>query len=76
MRSDGVVVLSPLLDDDLGFLEAVEDLTVQQLVAQLSVKGFVVAILPGTSRLDVQGFGPYLRQPVAHDLGGHLRTVV
>jgi len=34
MWSDGVVVFSPLLDDDLGFLQAVEDLTVQELVAQ------------------------------------------
>ena len=32
-RSDRVVVLAPLLDDDLCFLQAVEDFTVQQLVA-------------------------------------------
>ena len=33
VRSDRVVVPSPLLDDDLGFLQAVEDLAVQQLIA-------------------------------------------
>ena len=33
MRSDLVVVLAPLLDDDMCFLQAVEDFTVQQLVA-------------------------------------------
>jgi hypothetical protein len=33
MRSDRVVVLSPLLDDDLRFLQAVEDFAVQQLIA-------------------------------------------
>jgi hypothetical protein len=33
MRSDGVVVVAPLLDDDLGFLEAVEDFAVEQLIA-------------------------------------------
>jgi hypothetical protein len=30
---DRVVVLSPLLDDDLRFLQAVEDSTVQQFIA-------------------------------------------
>jgi hypothetical protein len=33
VRSDRVVVLSPLLDDNLGFLQAVEDFAVQQLIA-------------------------------------------
>ena len=32
MRSDRVVVLAPLLDDDLCFLEAVEDFAVEQLL--------------------------------------------
>jgi len=35
MGSDGVVVLAPLLDEDLGFLEAVEDFAVGQFVSQL-----------------------------------------
>ena len=34
MRSDRVVVLPPFLDDDLCFLQAVEDFAVQQLIAQ------------------------------------------
>ena len=34
MRSDRVVVLAPLLDDDLCFLEAVEDFAVEQLIAE------------------------------------------
>jgi hypothetical protein len=34
MRSDRVVVLSPLLDDDLCFLQAVEDFAIQQLIAE------------------------------------------
>src|SRR5450631_4144743 len=34
MRSARVVVLSPLLDDDLRFLQAVEDFAVQQLIAK------------------------------------------
>jgi hypothetical protein len=30
VRSDRVVVLSPLLDNDLGFFQAVEDFSVEQ----------------------------------------------
>jgi hypothetical protein len=33
MRPDSVVSLAPLFDDDLRFLEAIEDFTVQKLVA-------------------------------------------
>jgi hypothetical protein len=33
VRADRVVVLSPLLDDDLGFFQAVEDFSVEQFVA-------------------------------------------
>ena len=54
MWSDGVVVMAPLTNDDLGFLEAVEDLTVQQLVTHFAVEAFAVAVLPRTSRFDVQ----------------------
>jgi hypothetical protein len=42
----GVVVLAPLFDQHLGFLERVEHLAVQQLVAELAVEGFDVAVLP------------------------------
>ena len=35
MRSDRVVVLSPLLDDDLSFFQTVEDLSVEQFVPEL-----------------------------------------
>jgi hypothetical protein len=31
-------VVAPLLDENLGFLEAVEDFAVEQLVAQLAVE--------------------------------------
>jgi hypothetical protein len=34
MGPDGVVVSAPALDDDLGFVQGVEDLAVEQFVAQ------------------------------------------
>ena len=49
MVPDGVVMDTPALDHDLRLLEQVEDLTVEQLVAQLAVERFAVAALPWLS---------------------------
>ena len=76
MRSDGVVVVAPLLDEDLGFLEAAEDFAIEQLVPQLAVEAFAIAVLPGATRFDVERLGTNTRQPAPYDLGGHLRAVV
>lgn len=46
MWSDRVVVLAPLLDDDCGLLQAVEDFAVEAFVAELAIEGLAVAILP------------------------------
>ena len=43
----GVVVPPPLLDDDLGFLQGIEDFTVEQLVPETGVEAFDIAVLPG-----------------------------
>jgi hypothetical protein len=41
-----VVVPSPLLNDDPGFIEAVEDLSVQELVAEPGIEALAVSVLP------------------------------
>ncbi len=52
MRAPDVVVLAPTLDDGLRFGEAVEDLAVQKLVAELRVEALAIAVLPRRARLD------------------------
>ena len=54
MRSDRVVVLAPMLDNNGGFLQAVEDLPIEQFIAQFSAKRLAVAVLPGTTGFDVK----------------------
>lgn len=54
VRPHRVVVLAPALDDDLGLLERVEDLAVEQLVAKLAVEAFIVVVLSWTPWLDVE----------------------
>ena len=58
VRTNGVVVPSPALDDHLCVLQRVKDFTVEQLVTELRVEAFTVAVLPWTASLDVGGLGP------------------
>ena len=60
MRPYRVEVIAPLLDHDLGLLQAVEDFLVETLVTQLAVEGFTIAVLPWTAGLDVERLGAEL----------------
>ena len=76
MRSFGVVVFPPLFDQDLSLAQAVEDLTVQKLVAEPGVEAFAVSVLPGAARLDVGGLGANGFNPVLNRLSNELWAVV
>ena len=76
MWSFGVVVCSPLLDDDLRFAQAVEYFLIETFVAELSVEAFAVAVLPWASGFDVECLRSDIGEPFAYDLGGHLRPIV
>ena len=76
VQPDRVVVLAPLLENNLSFPKAKEVLAVEQLIAQLSVGAFSICILPGATGRDIEGLGTDAFQPLAHNLGCHLRTVV
>lgn len=51
---NGVVVLTPTLNEHLCFPQRVEDLAVEQLVTQLAVEALDLPVLPLTPGLDVQ----------------------
>jgi hypothetical protein len=59
MRPYLVIFLTPTLYQDLGLLQGIEDLTVEQLIPQLSIKTLVVAILPGTPRFNLERLDPH-----------------
>ena len=48
MRPDRVVLIAPLLDDDGGFLQAVEDFSVEAFVAQLAAPASDMGVGPAT----------------------------
>ena len=47
MWPDGVVMMSLAFDEDLCLVECVEDFSVEQFVAELTVKTIIMAVLPG-----------------------------
>ena len=57
MRSDLVVVTTPLFSQHLSLLQAVEDFPIQKLISELAIERFTVAVLPRTAWLNEQGLG-------------------
>ena len=67
---------SPCLNEDLCFSKRVEDLGIEQLVSELAVEAFIVAILPWASWLDEERFNANLRQPFPYGYCRELRPIV
>ncbi len=76
MRAHGIVVTAPAFDDDLGFAQGVEDLAVEQLVAQTRVEAFDEAGLPWAARRDVGSLRADRADPLLHRFGNELRAIV
>ena len=43
---DGVVMATLFLDQDLGLLQGVEDLSVEEFVAESGIEAFAISVLP------------------------------
>ena len=76
MRSVVVVIESPTVNHPAGLLQAQEQFSVQQLVAQLAVEALHVAVLPRTALGDEQRLHVSPIEPRANGLGHELGTVV
>src|SRR5512137_955349 len=76
MRPDIIVFQAPPFNEHLSLFQGIEDLTVEPLIPQLAVETLNEAILPGASRLDIQGLNPDAAQPVSNRFGRKLRAVV
>ena len=50
-----VVVFLSLLHNDLGLLQAVEDLSIEQLVRQPSIEALAITVFPRRSRFVLRG---------------------
>ena len=56
VRSDRILVDTPLLDDDFGLRQRVEDFPIEQFIAEACVEAFAVAIFPRRAWFDESGF--------------------
>ena len=69
-------MLAPVFDQHLCLLQRVEDLPVEQLVAQFTVDALIVAILPWRTRLYEQCLYANPWQPFPDRDGGELAAIV
>ncbi len=76
MGPDRVVVVTPLFDDHLCLLQAVEYLAVEQLVAQPRIEALDVTVLPGRPGFDERGLGFDRSDPPADSLRDELGPIV
>src|SRR5205807_5434596 len=76
VRAVRVVVLPPVVDQDLGFQYRVDHLAVEQLATLLVVVGLDVGILPRGARLDEQGPRSSPDAPTPERLGDELWAIV
>ena len=75
MRSDGVVIVAPERQLAPDVVQGVEDLLVQELVAQAAVAALDEGILLGLARVDVMRGHPVLVGPLQDGAAGELRAV-
>jgi hypothetical protein len=76
VRPERVVEHAPSLDDDLGFSECVEQLTVEQFVSEFAVERLAVAVLSGAAGRDIERPRTEACQPATQIPGDHLGTIV
>src|ERR1700677_4562712 len=74
--SDGVVVDAPAFGQHAQFFHGIEEFAVEELVAQLGVEAFAVAVLPRRAGFDVQSLCAGIGEPFAQVFGDELRPVV
>jgi len=71
-----VVMPPPLLNDDPGFFQAVEDFSAQELIAEPGIEALAVSVLPGRPGFDVGGLGTDSLDPLPDRIRDKLWPVV
>src|ERR1700751_2798749 len=76
MRPVLIIFVSPLLQNESGFQQGAEDLSVQAFVAQLVVEAFDIGLFPRRSGSDISAFDPLALEPVLNRLGNELWAII
>ena len=64
--------MPPAFDEDLCFLACVEELAIEQLIAQLAIEALIIAVLPWAAWFDVECLHANPPQPILYRIGGEL----
>ena len=62
MRTQCVEVNAPLLDQNSGFAQAVEQFAIEPMISKLAVKALAIPVLPRAARRDVGGVRETLKK--------------
>jgi len=76
MRANLIELPAPVSDHHPAFPQGVEHLPTEAFPAELVVEALHVAVLPGTTRIDVERLDLRLLQPVSQEVGDKLRSVI
>ena len=76
MRPDRVVIIAPKRQLPAGVVQSIEDLLVQEFVAQAAIEALDESILLGLARVDVMPGHPVLVGPLQNGPTGKLGAVV
>ncbi len=67
---------APLLDQNSGFAQAVEQFAIEPLISELTVKALAIPVLPRAAWRDVGGVGAQALEPIPEDSGHKLGPVI
>ena len=76
MGPDRVVLLPPVLNHNLGFLQAREYFSVQHLISELAIEALIIPVLPRAAGFNEQRLHPNMPQPLPHHPSRELWPVV
>jgi hypothetical protein len=76
MRSELIIFLLPALDKDLCLHQGIQGLPIEKLIPKVPERGFNIAILRRTSRLDVESGYAKVFQPAPHRIRGEFRAII
>ena len=72
VRTTMIVLLAPVLDDNLCFMPVGKDPAIQTFAAKRAVETLDEGILPGTARRNVHGVAVTVTQPLLKGVGDEL----
>src|SRR4051794_28249723 len=76
VRTHGVVMPAPRLNEDAGFAATAKPLEAQTFVTEFAVKGFVRAVLPRLARIDHRGVDAIVGEPFQNGVANELGTAI